>query len=202
MDISTGHHMDLNRFYLVDHGGMQIMKFDFVFIIIHGTPAEDGKLQGYFEMMDIPHSACGILTSALTFNKQMCKDYLRQYQIPMADSMIVKAVINREEAEQKNIALPVFVKPNNNGSSYGVTKVKEWNELSQAISLALEYDHEVMIERAITGSEYSCGVVRAGSSQHVFPITEIIPKGEFFDFAAKYEGQSQEITRQGWVLNW
>ncbi len=194
VDMASGHRVDLNRFCLIDSAGNQITKFDFAFIIIHGTPAEDGRLQGYFEMMDIPHSACGVLSSALTFNKQMCKDYLKQYHIPMADSMIVKSVVNREDVEQKKITLPVFVKPNNNGSSYGVTKVKKWSGLEQAISLALEYDHEVMIERALIGTEYSCGVVRDEPGQHVFPITEIIPRGEFFDFAAKYEGQSQEIT--------
>jgi D-alanine-D-alanine ligase len=86
------------------------------------------------------------------------------------------------------------VKPNNNGSSYGVTKVKSWDQLNTAISHALEFDHEIMIERALEGTEYSCGVVREGSTYHVFPITEIIPQGEFFDYAAKYEGASQEIT--------
>ncbi|MEO6132314.1 MAG: D-alanine--D-alanine ligase family protein [Saprospiraceae bacterium] len=193
-DISSGNYVDLNSFSQKDASGEKIISYDFAFIIIHGSPAEDGKIQGYFEMMNIPHSACGILTSALTFNKQMCKDYLRQYDIPMADSMIVKSKISRQEAEEKNIKPPFFVKPNNNGSSYGVTKVKEWSSLEEAIDLALGYDHEVMIERALIGPEYSCGVVREGSNYHVFPITEIIPKGEFFDFAAKYEGESQEIT--------
>ena len=193
-DMLTGALVDLNTFTMKDANGQHGKTFDFAFIIIHGTPAEDGRLQGYFEMMGIPHSACGVLSSALTFNKQMCKDYLKQYKIPMAESMIVKSVVSRIEVEQQKITPPFFVKPNNNGSSYGVTKVKEWSGLEQAISLALEYDHEVMIERALIGTEFSCGVVRDGSKQHIFPITEIIPNGEFFDFAAKYEGQSQEIT--------
>jgi D-alanine-D-alanine ligase len=193
-EMATGHPVDLNHFCLNDGSGKQIVKFDFAFIIIHGTPAEDGKLQGYFEMMDIPHSACSVLSSALTFNKQMCKDYLRQFNIPMAESTIIRSVVKQENIEQKKINLPLFVKPNNNGSSYGVTKVKEWAALEPAIELALQYDHEIMVERALVGTEYSCGVVRDGNSRHVFPITEIIPKGEFFDFAAKYEGQSQEIT--------
>lgn len=194
VEMASGKRVDLNDFLLTDESGHKIMSFDFAFIIIHGTPAEDGKLQGYFEMKNIPHSACGVLTSALTFNKQMCKDYLRQFNIPMAESMIVKSLVTRTEVESKKINPPFFVKPNNNGSSYGVTKVKDWSGLEEAISLALSYDHEVMIERALVGSEFSCGVVREGSKQHVFPITEIIPKGEFFDFAAKYEGASQEIT--------
>jgi D-alanine-D-alanine ligase len=193
-DMDSGLYVDMNHFSLKDSSGKVKAKFDFAFIIIHGTPAEDGKLQGYFEMMNIPYSACNVLTSALTFNKQMCKDYLKHFDIPMAESVIVKEVVDRKFVELKKISPPFFVKPNNNGSSYGVTKVKEWSELSKAIELALEYDHEVMIERALNGSEYSCGVIRDGRRQHVLPITEIIPKGEFFDFAAKYEGESQEIT--------
>ena len=193
-DQQTGVFMDLNDFSLKDSSGHKIKHFDFAFIIIHGTPAEDGKLQGYLEMLGIPHNACGVLTSALTFNKQMCKDHLRPYGIPMAESMVVTSMTNRNAAEQQHITLPLFVKPNNNGSSYGVTKVKDWTQLEEAIRVAFEYDHEVMIERALQGSEYSCGVVRDGETYHVLPITEIIPKGEFFDFAAKYEGQSQEIT--------
>ncbi|HZV70515.1 MAG TPA: D-alanine--D-alanine ligase family protein [Saprospiraceae bacterium] len=194
VEMTSGNRVDLNDFSLTDPVGEKIISFDFAFIIIHGTPAEDGKLQGYFEMKNIPHSACGVLTSALTFNKQMCKDYLKQSNIPMAESMIVKSIVSREQVEQNKIKPPFFVKPNNNGSSYGVTKVKEWSGLEEAISMALRYDHEVMIERALIGPEYSCGVVREGIKYHVFPITEIIPKGEFFDYAAKYEGDSQEIT--------
>ena len=193
-DIDTGAIVDLNRFCLPASNGQPLKSFDFAFIIIHGTPAEDGKLQGYLDMMGIPHSACNVLTSALTFNKQVCKDHLKQYNIPMAESMIVTNVTSAEEVQQHNITLPLFVKPNNNGSSYGVTKVKAWDQLEAAIRHALEFDHEVMIERALAGKEFSCGVVREGSTYHVLPITEIIPKGEFFDFAAKYEGESQEIT--------
>lgn len=193
-DIQSGNVVDLNRFCLVDQQGKVLKKFQFAFIIIHGTPAEDGKIQGYLEMMGIPHSACGVLSSALTFNKQMCKDHLQPYNIPMAESMIVTSVVNRLQVEQNNIQPPFFVKPNNNGSSYGVTKVKDWAQLEDAITQALTFDHEVMIERALVGSEFSCGVVRDGAKLHVLPITEIIPNGEFFDFAAKYEGESQEIT--------
>jgi D-alanine-D-alanine ligase len=194
LDPSTGDKIDLNHFALVNKKGERVRTFQFAFIIVHGTPAEDGKLQGYLDMMGIPHSACGVLTSALTFNKQMCKDHLRLYDIPMAESMIIKAMTDRGAVEKHMIRPPFFVKPNNNGSSYGVTKVKDWSQMKDAISHALEYDHEVMIERALVGQEYSCGVVREGNHFHVLPITEIIPKGEFFDFAAKYEGQSQEIT--------
>ncbi len=192
-EIESGTYVDLNQFALILPGDER-MKFDFAFIIVHGTPAEDGKLQGYFEMMGIPHSACGVLSSSLTFNKQMCKDHLKQYHIPMAESMIITAQVSQEDVLSKSIQPPFFVKPNNNGSSYGVTKVKTWDGLETAIAHALSFDHEVMIERALQGSEYSNGVIRDGSTYHVFPITQIIPKGEFFDFAAKYEGESEEIT--------
>ena len=193
-DFVTGQAVDLNRFALIDEEGKEVTKFNFAFIIIHGTPAEDGKIQGYFEMMGIPHSACGVLASSLTFNKQMCKDHLKTFGIPMAESIIVKKVTGQKEVEESGIKPPFFVKPNNNGSSYGVTKVKEWIQLEQALTNAFKYDREAMIENALNGSEYSCGVVRDGSDYHVFPVTEIIPEGEFFDFAAKYEGHSQEIT--------
>lgn len=194
VEMSTGNCLDLDHFHLLDANGKPIREFDFAFIIIHGTPAEDGKIQGYLEMMNIPHSACGVLTSSLTFNKQMCKNYLRPYSIPMAESLLVTSVIPVSTVEQHHIQPPLFVKPNNNGSSYGVTKVKAWSQLEKAISFALEYDHEVMIERALTGTEFSCGIVREGETYHMLPVTEIIPKGEFFDFAAKYEGESEEIT--------
>jgi D-alanine-D-alanine ligase len=193
-EMETGRRVDLNHFSLLNEQGEVVKKFDFAFLFIHGTPVEDGKLQGYFEMMGIPHSACGVLSSALTFNKQTCKDHLKQYGIPMAPSIVVRTVVAQAEVEKHGITLPCFVKPNNNGSSYGVTKVKSWDKLEASIRFALQYDHEVMIERGLNGREYSNGVVRDGKTLHVLPITEIVPKGEFFDFAAKYEGESEEIT--------
>lgn len=191
--LATGEAVDLNHFARLGRDG-QARKFDFAFIIVHGTPAEDGKLQGYFEMLGIPHSGCGVLASALTFNKQKCKNYLRPLGIPMAESLLVRTVVDRDAVEQAGIRPPFFVKPNNNGSSFGVTKVKDWTHLEAAIRTAMEFDQEVMIERALAGREYGCGVVKSGEQIHVLPITEIRPKGEFFDFAAKYEGESEEIT--------
>src|SRR5687767_1781631 len=193
-DIESGNAVDLNRFCLIDEEGREIKKFGFAFIIIHGTPAEDGKIQGYFEMMSIPHSGCNVLASSLTFNKHMCKEHLKCYNIPMAESILVRKVVSRNEIESAGITPPFFVKPNNNGSSYGITKVKEWMQVDKALSEAFKFDREGAVERAIVGTEYSCGVVREGSTYHVFPITEILPEGDFFDYAAKYEGHSQEIT--------
>lgn len=194
IDTASNRRVDLNSFSLPSENELPEKQFDFAFLIIHGTPAEDGKLQGYFEMMNIPHSGCGVLTSSLTFNKQKSKDHLKSYNIPMAASMVVTKVVGQEQVIKHGISLPLFVKPNNNGSSYGISKVKEWPALEEAITQALKFDHEVMIERALEGREFSCGVVRDGLKNHVFPITEIIPQGEFFDYTAKYEGKSQEVT--------
>lgn len=187
----TGQAVDLNHFSLNE--GLDKITFDFVFLIIHGTPAEDGKIQGYFEARGIPYSTCDTLTSALTFNKQWCKDFLKNYAVPMAWSVVVESA-RIPEINVQDFAYPVFVKPNNNGSSYGVTRVNAVGQMEAALAKAAEFDHEIIVESFIEGREFSCGVVRDGEQIHVFPITEIIPKNEFFDYQAKYEGASQEVT--------
>lgn len=192
-ELSNGSKVDLNTFSMTTSHNQKV-KFDFAFLIVHGTPVEDGKVAGYLEMKKIPHSGCGILTSALTFNKQMCKTFLSTFPVPMAKSLVVTSVVDQATVESVGITPPFFVKPNNNGSSYGVSKVKEWDQLHAALELALSYDHEVMVEKAITGKEYSCGVFREGTTYHVLPVTEIIPKAEFFTYEAKYLGASEEIT--------
>ena len=191
MEKDTATLVDLNDFSLRE--GAERKFFDFVFLIIHGTPAEDGKIQGYFEARDIPHSTCDTLTSALTFNKQWCKDFLKNHSVPMAWS----ATIDTDNVPEVNIdsfEYPVFVKPNNNGSSYGVSRVNAADQMRAALENAAQYDHEIIIESFIDGREFSCGAVREGKTVHVFPITEIIPKNEFFDYQAKYEGASLEVT--------
>ena len=187
----TGQPVDLNDFSLKE--GLDKVHFDFVFLIIHGTPAEDGKIQGYFEARRIPHSTCDTLTSALTFNKQWCKDFLKNFSVPMAWSTVI-ASEDMEDIDVQVFQYPVFVKPNNNGSSYGVSRVNTSDQMRAALQNAAQYDHEIIIESFIEGREFSCGVVREGKQVHVFPITEIIPKNEFFDYQAKYEGASQEVT--------
>ncbi len=191
LDRDSGQKVDLNDFSLTL--GEEKTKFDFVFLMIHGSPAEDGKLQGYFEMMGIPHSTCHTLSSALTFNKQMCKNYLANFDIPMAESVILQ---RGDSAADVKLPVPVFVKPNQNGSSYGVTKVTDREMLQQAIDFAFTFDDEVMVESFIEGREFGCGVIREGYVTHAFPVTEIIPaEGKaFFDYEAKYLGASQEIT--------
>lgn len=188
----TGARMDLNDFTITVDEHRE--HFDYVFLMIHGTPAEDGKMQGYFEMMNIPHSTCNTLTSALTFNKQKCKDYLKAFNIPMSPSILIDKSEPFNVEEFLDLGLPLFVKPNCNGSSYGVSKVKRIEEIEKAIESAFQYDDEVLIESFLKGREFGCGVVSDGKKLHVFPVTEIIPEAEFFTYEAKYEGASQEIT--------
>jgi D-alanine-D-alanine ligase len=188
----SGASIDLNDFSLTVGGTREL--FDFVFLMIHGTPAEDGKIQGYFEMLGIPHSTCDTLTSALTFNKQKCKDYLKAFDIPLAPSVLIRRGDTWDENVLLGLGLPLFVKPNCNGSSYGVSKVKKKDDLIAAIEFAFNYDDEVVVEAFLKGREFGCGVIQEGAILHAFPITEIIPEAEFFTYEAKYEGASEEIT--------
>lgn len=170
------------------------INFDFVFLMLHGHPAEDGCLQGYFEVLNIPYSGCDHFVSALTFNKQACKDYLRPFHIPMAKSELIYKSKAIDEAALKALALPLFVKPNKNGSSYGVTKVNNFDEIDAAIEKAFQFDKEVIVEQFLAGREFSNGVVRKGDELVVFPVTEIISANDFFDYKAKYENESEEVT--------
>ncbi len=188
----TGAVVDLNDFSL-NKGGQRI-QFDLVYQMLHGHPAEDGCLQGYFQVMGIPFTGCGVLASAITFSKQACKDFLRSHQIPMAPSLVLRKNEALDWVALDSLAVPVFVKPNKNGSSYGASKVKEREQLEAAITHAFEYDDEVVVEGFLDGTEFSNGVLRVGNDVYVLPITEIVPHNEFFDFKAKYENQSQEIT--------
>jgi len=192
IDQKSGLSVDLNDFSLTVKGKKE--RFEFVFLMIHGTPAEDGKIQGYFEMQGIPHSTCDTLSSALTFNKQKCKDYLKAYEFPLATSLVIKKGRSWHEEKIKELGLPLFIKPNCNGSSYGVSKVKDRGDIKRAIDFAFQYDDEVIVEAFLKGREFGCGVVQEGEILHAFPVTEIIPKAEFFTYEAKYEGASEEVT--------
>ncbi len=172
------------------------IRFDAVFIAIHGSPGENGLLQGYFDMMRIPYTSCNPFCSALTFNKQACKLYLKEYGIPMAESILIRRTdeINPDEIT-RIIGLPCFVKPNDSGSSFGVSKVKTADGLLPAIMKAFEESNEVIAEALMKGREVACGVVKTSKKAVVLPVTEIISKNEFFDFEAKYTpGKSDEIT--------
>jgi len=190
------------RYFTVDKNDFTLktddlrIRFDAVFVAIHGTPGENGLLQGYFDMMQIPYSSCGAFCSALTFNKQATKLYLKEYGIPMAGNILFrKENIPDPDSIIKKTGLPCFVKPNDSGSSFGVTKVKTRDELPAAIETALKESREVMVEAFMDGREAACGVVKVKNKTMVLPITEIISSNEFFDYEAKYTpGKSDEVT--------
>lgn len=172
------------------------IKFHFAYITIHGTPGEDGILQGYFELLGIPYSTSNVHSSSLTFNKWFCSNYLRTFGITMAKSILVNK--NRQPDYSRIIAelgLPLFVKPNAGGSSFGITKVKREEDLPQAIENAWNEGSDALVEEYVQGAEFTCGLLKHKNQSLIFPVTEVIPKNEFFDFEAKYTpGATDEIT--------
>src|SRR5690606_34569876 len=174
----------------------QKVSFDFAYITIHGTPAEDGILQGYLKMLNVPHSTCDVLAAAVTFNKFVCNHYLKSFGVNVANSVLLR---QSHPYEVKDIALktgfPCFVKPNAGGSSFGVTKVRELSELEPAIEKAFKESDEVIIEQFLKGTEVTCGLYKTAEKAVIFPITEDVSTNEFYDFEAKYTpGQAHEIT--------
>lgn len=185
--------IDKNDFSFIENGIKTI--FDCVYVTIHGTPGEDGKLQGYFDMIQMPYSTCDVLTSALSFNKFACKSYLATAGICMPKGIqILKGEKIDTDSIVRNLGLPVFVKPNEGGSSFGISKVKSANDLQAAVDEAFKEDKSVIVEEFIEGRELTCGMIKTNNRELLFPITEIISQNEFFDYDAKYNGQSQEIT--------
>ena len=170
-------------------------KIDAAIIMIHGTPGENGLLQAYFELLHIPYSTCGVLASALTFNKHLTKSLLNEYRIKSPKGLLLKknGALSAEEIVSY-LGMPIFVKPNESGSSFGVSKIKSRDELAAAIEQALKEGREVILEGFIRGTEMTCGIYRSKAETIVLPIAEIVPKNEFFDYAAKYQpGLSEEI---------
>ena len=174
----------------------ETLGFDYVFIAIHGDPGENGVLQTYFDNLNIPYSTCGASTSKLTFDKAACKEFLEGTEVKLAASiMIGKDEAIAQEDILNSLGLPCFVKPNNGGSSRGISKVKETSEFLPAVELAFGEDDEVMVEQFIDGREITCGVYQSGGELKALGITEIITENEFFDYEAKYtEGMADEIT--------
>ncbi|WP_302567560.1 D-alanine--D-alanine ligase [Alistipes indistinctus] len=171
------------------------IKLDYALIVIHGTPGEDGRLQGYLDMMGIPYSSCGFVSSVLTFDKAACKRAVAGSGIHLAKEILLNKTSEIDPAAIiAELGLPLFVKPNASGSSFGVTKVKKQNELLPAITEALKESDQVLMEEFIEGREISCGVMIAGGKEYIFPITELVCQSEFFDYKAKYQGFSNEIT--------
>ena len=170
--------------------------FDCVFIAIHGTPGENGILQAYFDMLNIPYTTAGQLTTALTFNKYVCKTYLKDIDILTAKAVMLRKndEINLENIIEK-VGLPCFIKPNNGGSSFGISKVYDEKDIIGAVNKAFAEDDEIIIEEFIEGTEISCGLLKTYKHEYIFPITEIVSENDFFDYEAKYtDGMAKEIT--------
>ena len=197
-----GKQYDWNKTWPVDREDFSVVKdgvkltFDFAYIIVHGTPGENGILQGYFDMIRMPYSCCGVLAAALTCSKFTCNRYLSTFGIPVAKSILLH-VGEEEDTEQcvKELGLPVFVKPNAGGSSFATTKVKTPEDLQPAIAAAKrEATGEVIIESFMQGTEVTCGCYTSRDGLRALPITEVVSKKEFFDVDAKYNGAVEEIT--------
>ena len=185
--------VDRKDFSLNLNGGKVL--FDAVFIGMHGTPGEDGKLQGYFDMLHIPYTSCNAPTSAITFNKRYTVAVAALAGIPVAKSVhLFRHTPYRAGDILAALKLPVFVKPNNGGSSIGMSKVTAEGGLEEALEKAFKEDVQVLVEEMISGREFTVGVFRSGGSIQVLPITEVIAGNAFFDFEAKYQGKSTEIT--------
>lgn len=192
-DLTVISEVDKNDFS-ISHNNEKI-NFDLVLIAMHGTPGEDGKLQGYFDCLNIPYTSCNAATSAITFNKRYTTAIAGASGISVAKSLLLfkGEQYNINEIHQE-LGLPVFVKPNNGGSSIGMSKVNDVNELDAAIVKAFKEDDQVLIEAFVPGRELTIGVFKVGNEIITLPMTEIVTKKDFFDFEAKYEGASEEIT--------
>ncbi len=186
--------LDKNSLSFLNKGSQ--VNFDFIWNTIHGTPGEDGKLQGFFDIMGIPYSSSNHLSSALTFNKYTCKSFLKEHKILTPEASLVRKKMETDlEAVAEMIGFPCFVKPNSGGSSFGIAKVVHSEELKPALEEALREDNEAIVERYIKGTEVTCGLMKTSDGFSLFPITEIVTKNEFFDYEAKYtEGKAEEIT--------
>jgi len=187
--------IDRNDFSFVEDGQKKL--FDYAYITIHGTPGENGLLQGYFELIEMPYSTSGVLVEALTFDKFVLNQYLRGYGVSVADSLLIRKgyeeLVSDDEVEER-IGMPCFVKPAADGSSFGVTKVKNKDQLAPAIRKAMMESPEVMVESYLEGTEITQGIYKTHDKTVIFPITEVVTSNEFFDYDAKYNGQVQEIT--------
>jgi len=186
--------IDKNDFSF-SHNGEKV-EFDCAYITIHGTPGENGILQGYFDLVNMPYTSCDVLVSALTFNKFVCNTYLKGFGVQVAESLVLrKGMPIDAEAIISQIGLPCFVKPNTGGSSFGVSKVKEAAQVTEAIKKAFGESDEVIVEALIEGTEVTNGIYKTKKKTVVLPITEVVTDNDFFDYEAKYiQGKADEIT--------
>ena len=195
VDLQNGEtaRIDKNDFSFLLNG--KAVLFDYAYITIHGQPGENGLMQSYFELLGIPYSTSGVLVEAMTFDKYVLNNYLRGFGVNVADSILLRRNETYDEAAiEKRIGMPCFVKPAADGSSLGVSKVKNADQLAPALRVAFMESDEVMVERYLEGTEISQGVYKTKDKSVVLPATEVVTKNEFFDYDAKYNGQVQEIT--------
>ena len=185
--------VDKNDFSFVLEG--RRIRFDYAYITIHGIPGESGQLQGYLDMMHIPYSCCGVLPAAMTCNKYTCNHYLHAFGVDIAESILLRR--NEPWTEEQivsRVGLPCFIKSNTGGSSYGCTKVKTREQIAPAVSKAFAEGDEVIVEAFMKGTEVTCGVYKTRQKSVAFPLTEVVAHNEYFDYDAKYKGESDEIT--------
>ncbi len=191
----TSSKVDRNDFSFVENNKRVCP--DFAYITIHGTPGENGIIEGYFDLIEMPYSTSDVLVEAMTFNKYALNQFLRSMGVNVSDSVLLRQNQKRRITNEQiieRLGLPCFVKPNAGGSSFGVTKVKEADELEPAIQKAMAESPEVMVEAYMKGTEITCGCYKTSKTSCVFPITEVVTENEFFDYNAKYNGQVREIT--------
>ena len=187
--------IDRNDFSFVKDG--KAVVFDYAYITIHGTPGENGLMQGYFELVKVPYSTSGVLVEAMTFDKYVLNNYLKGYGVKVANSLLLRRGEENkysDEEIERLIGMPCFVKPAADGSSFGVSKVKNTDQLAPALRVAFMESNEVMIESFLDGTEISIGCYKTKEKSVVFPATEVVTSNEFFDYNAKYNGEVKEIT--------
>lgn len=185
--------IDKNDFSFVQAG--TTVYFDYAYITIHGQPGENGVMQGYFDLIHLPYSTSGVLVEALTFNKYVLNNYLRSFGVNVADNLLLRRGESYDEKEiERRLGMPCFVKPAADGSSFGVSKVKEADRLAPALRVAFMESDEVMVEGFLDGMEISQGIYKTKEKTVVLPATEVVTSNEFFDYDAKYNGQVKEIT--------
>ena len=187
--------IDRNDFSFVKDG--KAVVFDYAYITIHGTPGENGLMQGYFELVKVPYSTSGVLVEAMTFDKYVLNNYLKGYGVNVANSLLLRRGEENkysDEEIERIIGMPCFVKPAADGSSFGVSKVKNTDQLAPALRVAFMESNEVMIESFLDGTEISIGCYKTKEKSVVFPATEVVTSNEFFDYNAKYNGEVKEIT--------
>lgn len=187
--------VDRNDFSFME-GGKRVRP-DFAYVAIHGTPGENGLLQGYFDLIGLPYSTPGVLAEAMTFNKSVLNRYLKGFGVGVGESLVVRKGLEHLLTDgqiAERVGLPCFVKPNAGGSSFGVTKVKSAGGMREAIRRAMQESDEALVEAFMDGTEISQGCYKTRGKEVVLPATEVVSDNEFFDYDAKYNGQAREIT--------